>query len=100
VGPVNVKGSGDRRCAVAERGAAAVAVDVDESGGQEAASSVHDLRSRRQPQVGSWGSALACGRDGLAIEQDPAVLADKSVGDDEGGVDQCAWHQATMTSMP
>jgi hypothetical protein len=45
VGPMNGKGLRDRRCAIADRGAAAaVAVDVDESGGQEAAPPVHDLR--------------------------------------------------------
>ena len=45
VGPMNGKGRRDRRGAIAERGAAAaVAVDVDESGGQEAAPPVHDLR--------------------------------------------------------
>lgn len=45
-------------------------------------------------------SAIACSGDSVAIEQHPAVWANKPAGDDAGGVDQCAWHQATMTSMP
>ena len=46
------------------------------------------------------GWVLFYGKTIAATGQDPAVLADKPVGDDAGGVDQCAWHQATMTSMP
>jgi hypothetical protein len=65
---------------IAERGAATVAVDVDESGVRK-----RPVRSR---------SALSTPAPG------PAVLADKPVGDDTGRVDQCAWHQVTMTSMP
>ena len=97
---MNGKSSRDLACATAEcRAAATVAVEADESG----------VRKRSRPsticavdvgQVSSRGSTLARVDDGVAIEQDPAAFANKPVGDDADGVDQCTWHQATMTSMP
>ena len=72
---------------IERRAAAAVPVDVDETGGEPAAGGVDDRVGGR---AGRTVVALAHGGDTVAVEEHPAVVDDPPGGDEPGGVDEGA----------